>query len=190
MAVIDKRKGRNGQTVYRVRVRLQGKPIRTATFPTRAEARQWGRETEATLYRECYFTPAHTCAELFAYYGEHVLPHKRPSTQRTQVLQLAWWRGKFRNLPLSQLTTAVIVEHRNTLVKRVTPATANRYIMLLSHVCTVGIRELGWLLNNPCTNLGRLREPQGRTRWLSADERKRLLAACRESRGVYNELCN
>jgi hypothetical protein len=40
MAVIDKRKGRNGQTVYRVRVRLQGKPIRTATFPTRAEAHQ------------------------------------------------------------------------------------------------------------------------------------------------------
>ena len=164
MAVIDKRNGRNGQTVYRVRVRLQGKPIRTATFPTRAEARQWGRETEATLHRECYFAPEHTCVELFAYYGEHILPHKRPSTQRTQVLQLAWWRGKLRSLPLAKLTSAVIVEHRNTLVKRVTPATANRYIMLLSNVCTVGIRQLGWLPSNPCTNLGRLREPQGRTR--------------------------
>jgi integrase len=185
MAVIDKRCGRHGLTVYRVRVRLQGKPLRTATFPTLAEARQWGRETEVSLHREQHFLPEHACTELIAYYREHALPRKQPTTQKTQVLQLDWWAKKLCNLPLPKLTSSVIVAHRNILVKHVSPATANRYIKLLSHVCTVGIRELGWLQNNPCANIGHLREPRGRTRWLNADERERLLAACRVSRNPY-----
>lgn len=185
MAVIDKRRGRHGQTVYRVRVRLQGKPLRTKTFPTLAEARHWARETETSLHRDQFFPQEHTCTELCAYYGEHILPRKQPSTRRTQELQLAWWTKKLGTLPLANLTPAVVVGHRNALVKHVTSATANRYVKLLSHICTVGIRELGWLQHNPCANIGHLREPRGRTRWLNADERERLLTACRGSRNPH-----
>ena len=57
MAVIDKRLGRHGKTVYRVRVRLQGKLLRTATLSTQRAARQWARKTEACLHREQYVPP-------------------------------------------------------------------------------------------------------------------------------------
>jgi integrase len=64
------------------------------------------------------------------------------------------------------------------------PATLNRYIAALSSVFTWAIAERlaprGW--TNPCRGLRRLREPAGRVRFLDADERARLFAACKVAR--------
>ena len=48
MASIQKRPGRGGRLGYRVQIRLRGE-VRSATFPTLQEARQWATVTEGAL---------------------------------------------------------------------------------------------------------------------------------------------
>jgi integrase len=58
----------------------------------------------------------------------------------------------------------------------------NHYLATLSHALTVATREWGWLEASPMPAVQRLREPRGRVRVLSDEERPRLLAACQGSR--------
>jgi integrase len=55
----------------------------------------------------------------------------------------------------------------------------------LSHVLTIASTELGWIPFNPMRGVKKLREAKERVRFLSDDERERLLTACRESRNRY-----
>jgi integrase len=57
----------------------------------------------------------------------------------------------------------------------------NQYLATLSHALTVAAREWGWLEASPMAAVQRLREPRGRVRILSDEERPRLLAACQGS---------
>jgi hypothetical protein len=53
MASIQKRPGPR----YRVQVRLKG-DYRSATFPTREQARRWAAQTEHALYEQGHFVQA------------------------------------------------------------------------------------------------------------------------------------
>ena len=61
------------------------------------------------------------------------------------------------------------------------PASVNRYLAALSHVLTVGVREFKWLPDSQMRDVSKLKEPKGRVRFLSDEERARLLESCRES---------
>ena len=66
------------------------------------------------------------------------------------------------------------------------PAVVNRYYAALQH-CLGKAEDWGWIERNPITRVKKLQEPSGRVRFLSSDERDRLLKACRESghREIY-----
>jgi integrase len=51
----------------------------------------------------------------------------------------------------------------------------NRYLASLSHVFTVARREWHWISHNPLDGVSKLPESRGRVRYLSDDERRRLL---------------
>ena len=63
----------------------------------------------------------------------------------------------------------------------ITHATANRYLAGLSAVCKWAWKELGWLQSNPVLSVAKGPEHSGIVRYLSDDERKALLAACKAS---------
>jgi len=63
--------------------------------------------------------------------------------------------------------------------KRISPATVNRYLAALSHALSVAVKEWGWLDDSPMRKVRKKTEPKGRVRFLSDDERKRLLDACK-----------
>jgi integrase len=65
------------------------------------------------------------------------------------------------------------------------PATVVRYMAALSHCLTFGQKELGWLPDNPMRNVRKPKEPRGRVRVLTPEERTALLAACKKSRNEY-----
>ncbi|MBX9744822.1 MAG: hypothetical protein K2X08_06390 [Chlamydiales bacterium] len=54
-----------------------------------------------------------------------------------------------------------------------------RYIAALSHVFTLGIKEFGWIEASPVSKISKPREPAGRVRFLSDEEREKLLTACK-----------
>ena len=183
MASIQQRLARGGRRRYRVQIRLRG-GVRSATFPTWQEARQWATITEGTLRtqrveptREALY---HTLGESQRY-RRQVLPGKGPGTQAHQGPQLAWWSTQLGRLRLDQVTPARLAACKERLAATRAPATVNRYLAALSHAFTTAVVEWGWLEASPLQRVRRLREPRGRVRCLTDEERPRLLAACQAS---------
>jgi integrase len=195
MATIEKRETKNGSS-FRVKVRLKGFPPQEASFKRLTDARTWAGATEAAIREGRYFKTAesrkHTFADLVDRYIKDVLPRKASAAQDAQKMQLLWWKSKLGHHTLADITPALITECRDELSrgnvakkpgkeKKRGPATVNRYLAALSHAFTVAVNEWGWLDDTPMRKVTKAKEPRGRVRFLSDDERSRLLQACRES---------
>jgi integrase len=181
MATIERRKG-----VYRVKVRRKGAPSLTATFTHLAEAKKWAQVTEGAVLEGRHFPTTeakrHTISDLLERYRNDVLPHKRSSTIYNQVYHIRWWEAQIGHYLLSDITPARIVEYRDLLARTRENSTVRRYLAVLSHAFTVAVQEWEWMNENPFPKVSKPKEPQGRVRFLSEDERQRLLDSCQVSR--------
>lgn len=190
MATITKRKTADGQLRYRAQVRLNGTNL-SETFTRKTDARIWAEQTEGDIRSGRFKTleaQKHTVTEAIDRYIETVLPEKKEWTQRSQKIQLDWWKSHIGNKLLSDVNAAVITHCKDKLHAGKTrlgrgrgPATITRYMAVLSHLFTVARKDWSWVDSNPFSDVSRPREPRGRVRFLDDDERERLLKACRES---------
>jgi integrase len=187
MASIRKRTNKDGSVSYRVDVRLKGFPPQRATFPRLTDAKKWAKQTEAAIEEGRYFRTTearkHTLAAAITRYKESVLPAKKDG--KKQEAQLDWWSGEIGPYTLADVTPALLGETRDKLAQDRGPATVVRYMAALSHLFTVAVNEWGWLENNPMRKVSKPKEPRGRVRFLSDDERSRLLEACRQSNNPH-----
>lgn len=206
MATIEKRQTSAG-TSYRVKVRMTGEKPRTRSFRRLTDAKAWAASVEADLGRGVYVPVTadrrRTLADLIdKYVAEHLPIKERCADPNGQRRMLDWWKADSGFLTLAKLTPATIAEARSRLLlrttrtgERVTHATVNRYLAALSAVCKWAWRELRWLQENPVLAVTKGPESTGRVRFLSDEERDRLLAACRASEdpnilcGVLLALC-
>lgn len=184
MAYIQERKSEiTGKVSYRVQVRMKGYPTQSATFDRITDAKEWAKETEVAIKHGKYFKTAeakkHTLADMIDRYLKDVLPNK-PKSEVTQGGQLRHWKKEIGHLVLSDVTPARIVEQRDKLkASGKSAATVNRYLAALSHVFTIGAMEWEWVEENPLRKVSRPKEPRGRTRFLSDEERAELLRVCK-----------
>jgi integrase len=189
MATIDRRRDKHGATVYKVRVRRKGAPPQTATFTKLSDAKKWAQMTEGALLEGRHFPTSeakrYTVVDLIARYVEDVLPHKSPSSIDGQTRQLRWWNAQLGHYTLASVTPAMIAACRDHLAKTRKNSTVRRYLAVLSHAFTVAVNEWGWLDDSPMRRVRKPKEPQGRERFLSDDERQRLLHECKVSRNPY-----
>lgn len=195
MAYIQKRQKKNGKPQYRVQVRLKGFPTQSATFQRKTDAKKWAAQTESAIQEGRHFATVeskkHTLSKAIDRYIEAILPTK-PKSAAKQKSQLVWWRDKIGAYTLADVTPQLIAEHRDLLMKEKTnrggmrsPSTAIRYLAVISHLFTIAIKEWGWVDNNPVLRIMKPKEPKGRTRFLSEDERPLLLEACKRSEAPY-----
>lgn len=195
MAAIEKRTTKDGQTTYRVKVRLKGFPAQSATFTRLTDAKKWVQHTESAIREGRHFknteAKKHTLADAINRYIKSVLPHK-PKSIKDQKSQLNWWKEAIGHYTLADITPALIAEQRDKLNNGTTilktkrsSATVNRYLAVLSHLFTIAMKEWGWIENTPLRKVSKLKEPRGRIRFLADDERDRLLKTCRESDSPY-----
>ncbi|PKN54814.1 MAG: integrase [Deltaproteobacteria bacterium HGW-Deltaproteobacteria-14] len=184
----DFRRSPGEEVVYRARVRRRGQPAQVATFESLTLAKKWIAKTEGAIVEGRHFDTAEakrrTFADLCERYAEDVLSEKRPSTQATQIPQLAWWKREIGHLTLRNVTATVIDDALRKLGREPSnrgkpraPATVNRWHALVAHVLASAVRW-SWVDDNPVRRLQKRREPRGRVRWLDARERKQLLDAC------------
>lgn len=186
MATIEKRSTSDGKTTYRAKVRIQGHPPESATFATRADAKAWAAETETDIKNGRYFGQAKR--RTFAELADEYKPHAKDAAR------LEYWRTTFCAERLDAITPARIAKERDKLLtedaqrngadgkpRKRTGATVNRYLAALSSCLSYGAKELQWLERNPVERIKKPAESKGRIRFLSDDERTRLLTACRES---------
>lgn len=195
MASIEKRVTDDGKTSYRVKVRIKGFPVQSATFERKTDASKWAQSTESAIRENRHFKTSeakrHTLAELLERYVREVLPTK-PKTAPFQLRQLNWWKAEIGSYALADVTPALIAQYRDKLAGGITvrgkprnPATVNRYLAVLSHAFTIAVKEWGWLDDTPMRKVTKGKEARGRVRFLSDGERVRLLKACKESSNAY-----
>jgi integrase len=189
MATIQTRTDSAGKKSFRVMVRLKGAPPETATFTKLTKAKEWAASKESAIREGRHFKTVEgkrrTVADAITRYRENVLPRKKQSSRHSQRRQFEWWGEQLGAYCLADVTPAMIAECRDRLLNdpehRKSSATAVRYMAALSHMFSVAVKEWGWLESNPCQRVQKPKEPRGRVRYLSDDERGRLLAVCRES---------
>jgi integrase len=197
MATIEARNGKDGEVTYRARVRILGHPERTATFARRTDAKAWATQIEADLRRGRYVATTEamrrTVAQLIDRYLEETLPHKARNRDRRSVERcLKWWRDEIGEIALANLTPAILTEKKLALRRGNTtrgtqrgPGTVNRYLAALGGCLKTAVLEYGWIEVTPMRNVQKFEEPRGRVRFLSDDERTRLLTVCKKHRDLY-----
>ena len=182
MATIRKRPGKRGVR-WQAIVRIGGHLTQRETFSTKTAAQNWARSTEAAIVDGKRFptreAKRRTVRDLLERYKKSEIPKKGDTDNPTR--QADFWIDRLGNLRLFQLSPAVVVEVRDELAIKRSAATVNRYLALLSHACTTAVREWEWMESNPLQKVKRLKEPQGRVRFLDDDERARFLSAVKAS---------
>ena len=193
---------------HRVQVRVKGRPAQSETFPNRKEAEQWASSIEAAIREGRHFP--HAAAKRTSFdalardYAQIALADFDPKEKATRVRQLAWWSKQFSGLSLAEITADRISQARDELAAETftrgkprkdkksgeliapkhyerTGATVNRYMATLSHLFSFAVKERRLVDRNPVSDISRKKEPRGRTRFLSEEERTALLDACAKS---------
>jgi len=193
MARIEKRKGRDGANAYRVQVRLKGHKHQTATFSSLTDAREWAKNTEADIQRGLRFDDHHarkyTLVDAIAKYLEAATLEVHPRHTQQRRKQLSWWSDRLGANFLADVTVDKINECKRELMatkggrgtaspSRFKPATVNHYLTALSAVLAYATKELNWLRFNPMQSIKKLELKNSRVRFLSTEERAKLLHIC------------
>lgn len=174
---------KDGKRRYQVRVRLRGVD-KTRSFRKKAEALRWGAslERDVLLGLESALgqSRCRTFHQMIDRYMREVLPRKAFNTQRQQHQQLTFWRGFLGNVALDKIGPEEISGAKWVLGDR-SNGTINQYLATLNTVFTMARKEWRWCEVNPVEAVKRLDKPCGRVRFLSDDERQRLLFFCQLS---------
>ncbi len=190
MATIRAKSRPDGSIYYQAQVRIKGHPPQTASFERKTDAKRWGAQTEAAIRQRRYFNvfeaQRHTAAQMIDRFIEEVLPN-RPKQRRDLTSHLGWWKTEVGAHRLSELTPSVLSAARDKLLRGKTvrnekraPATVLRIMASLSAVLKVAERDWQWIESSPMAKITKPVASRGLVRFLSADERTRLLTACQE----------
>jgi len=203
MATIEKRKQTdNGETFYRVRVRIKGLPEKQKTFKRLTDAKLWAQQTEAAIRRGevqnvVATAKGKTLADVITRYKREVLPHKAPTTQRAAETYLGHWERVLGAYALSYITPDTIADEiealsaagdtRRKLDEGQKPNRPKSRKTLKHYRDTLAVlfkhaKAWGWTAQNPMDGVNAITKIRDeRTRFLSDDERGKLLEACRTS---------
>ena len=197
MATIQRRERKKG-VVYQVDVRVAGFPRQKKTFKRLTDAKAWAAKTESDIQSGQFEAigggfQKKTLADVIDRYETEILPHLSETTQRSSGTALRFWRGKLGQYALRFITPEQIAKLMAELAKSPdgrgkgsTKKTKSRrtlkyyrdaLYMLLKKACA-----WGWLNVNPMNRVEPITKLRNeRDRYLSDDERVRLLDACRAS---------
>ena len=189
MATIEKRVSKSGEVSYRAKVRLAGEKSRTRTFKRHTDAKAWAATVEADLGRGIHVPTREERKRTLGDLIDRYLEDQAGADAKTRAY-LAWWKEQGGEYSLERLAPELIVTMRKKLARRrvkrtgqpISGATMNRYLAALSAACKYGWKELRWLRENPVLAVTKYEETTGIVRFLSDDERKALLAACKASK--------
>ena len=194
MARIEKHTLNDGSVRYKaiIRRKVRGRTVlRSKRFGTRKQADRWAKRLEAKILDGRQIPTLEeehrTLNDLIDRYREDVLPSLRGRGREHRDKHLTWWAERLGSQTLRHLRRSAVhevllkLEKGDTLSgKPASPATRNRYLAALRHALSYAVRRLEWIESNP---VGKMleREPRGRVRFLSDEERDQLLEVCRES---------
>lgn len=190
---IYERTTKNGGTRFCFQIRKKGFPPVFESHRTKTHAKD-ARNTILVAMEDGRFShmseaKKHTLKELIERYEKG---HQEKIASAKQTAEIRWWKEQLGDRRLSDLTPILITEYRDRLQQEITVrgtmrsnGSVRRHLAALSHMFSIAIKEFGWLQENPMVKVNKPKEARGRARFLSQDERERLLASCKESSNPY-----
>ncbi len=177
---------------YNVQVRRQGHPPLSGTFNTMTEAKAWKTKIEGDIDQGKHygFSRVRMVSDAVDVFNKNATGIKSGDDRRRQ---LQWWRNEYGNRKLFHFTADVVDDGRERLAteniernperppRQRSPQTVRHYLMSLSSCMEYVKRKKRWIERNPVSDVDVPPVHPGRIRWLTPDERKRLLAACAKS---------
>lgn len=169
---------------YRVRIRRQGSPVLSRTFPTKKEAERWQSEQESALshsstlplsVRDYKVAARVTLADLVErYLGSEHFAAKRPKTQRGEKIKVPHLIRHLGEYGITKLNASLIAAYRDTRLKektvKGTPVSRDQVRLEMALLCVILNLAAGeWQLipANPCKGV---RKPKGMERDRRLDE--------------------
>jgi len=200
MATIAKIQGKTN-TSYKAIIKQHGRILKTKTFKTKTAARAWAKRIEADQEQmEAYGLLGNnmTFSELADEYMR-----QWSGKDKMRVTRVQWWCDQLGQYKLIDITSQHIRDHLNAYLagdaqryagydedmriktvstgRKRSNASYNRHRVALSALFKYAVQQ-GYLTTNPVRNVPSKTESRGRVRYLSDDERERLLVTCKRCR--------
>lgn len=177
---------------YQAIVKRLGFGSASQTFNLRKDALAWVREREIAMDRG---EPLHdaisnfTLANALARYRSTVTPTKKGAKIEFYRID-QWLADKLSKRTLSELTAVEFATWRDARLKKVSGATVNRDLSIISSVFDLARLEWGFLhLRNPIRDIRKPAQGKPRTRRISEEELKALVrATCSKEFGWFIQL--
>lgn len=172
---------RRGDSQWQAKVRRKGFPIQSRTFLYKEDAERWARATERQLEtagfidrREAERTSLKAVLER---YRQEITPSKKSAAVETIIIGNLTHDAALSTLTMAALGSSDVAAWRDRRLKKVTGATVNREIDVLSSVINHARREWGIHIENPVPLVRRPPKARARDRRLSEEEERYLLEA-------------
>ena len=179
---------KRGPWQWQAQVRKKGQPLQTRTFETRALAEQWARAIEVEMDKGVFVSRVEaestTLKELLERYLAEITPRKKGAASETNRLR-ALMRLQLALRYVAGIRGMDIARFRDERLRKVTPSTVKRDLVLLGHVFEVARKEWGIYVQNPVRDIRLPTDNRPRDRRLQAGEEARLLAACEQARNPW-----
>ena len=189
---IRKYQKKDGSISYHTEVRRKNaKPLRDS-FRTLTEAKNWVRKVESAILDGKHVSDnkarKYTLTNLIERYIQVHL-NKFPRRLKDQTSHLNWWKEKFGNKKLVEITPSLLSEAKEQLLSEITikgkkrsNSTVNRYFSSLSKAFSLAFQEWQWINDNPFRKVSKLKENDSRNRFLTKEELHQLLECCKNSK--------
>ena len=179
---------KRGPWQWQAQVRKKGQPLQTRTFETRALAEQWARAIEVEMDKGVFVSRVEaestTLKELLERYLAEITPRKKGAASETNRLR-ALMRLQLALRYVAGIRGMDIARFRDERLRKVTPSTVKRDLVLLGHVFEVARKEWGIYVQNPVRDIRLPTDNRPRDRRLQAGEEAQLLAACEQARNPW-----
>lgn len=180
---------KNGETRYRSILTKSGKDFKTKTFRRKQDARTWG--TRAVFeYQECEAKGIHPCNIPFSRLADEYMSWWS-GKDHDRARLVTWWTTQLSQTLLSDITPDLIRE-KLKLKRAKAPATYNKHLAILSAVMDYACLQQEddlvseqYIDENPCKKVRSLKLDNKIVRYLSDDEKPRLIRAAQGIGGKF-----
>ena len=157
---------------------------KSATFPTKIEAQNWGAATEADIIAgKVSGIPDKTFGDLLSKYANEVSPNKRGS--RWEIIRInKYLKDDIAKVHLRDLNSSHFAAWRDMRLKEVGNGSVLREWNILSNACKVARDEWRWITDSPMKPVAKPQKPPARKRIASPEENAKMEQCAGYSKSV------
>ncbi|MBT4181424.1 MAG: site-specific integrase [Candidatus Thioglobus sp.] len=172
---------RKKDVVYRAYIKKAGLKRVSKTFKTKRLAVQFVNSIESDRNKLISYNDTKPQTKLSVVIDNYLSKEYKGSRPKDEERKLNLWVERIGDKPIRDIVKSDISTALSFLSSRLSNATVNRYKAAISVVFSYACREYD-LPDNPVRHIRPLPENNSRTRYLSNDEKERLLTAVMHSR--------